>query len=152
MKEFITMIENIPANQVVWTLTILAAIIVLLFKIVPPIFKWFNVLRTQANKYENLIESIQKNTEEIETINEKINRDYERLNRLQRMVNKQSKFAQNSLEEREIILRSLLRIVQGLQEIGANGPTKEAETEISAYLLKKAHEHDNDDEDDSIDE
>lgn len=46
----------------------------------------------------------------------------------------------DSLEERAILMRSTLAILKGLQEIGANGPTKEAQKEIEDYLTRKAHE------------
>lgn len=46
----------------------------------------------------------------------------------------------DSLEEREILMRSTLAILKGLQEIGANGPTKDAQKEIEEYLTRKAHQ------------
>ncbi len=52
---------------------------------------------------------------------------------------RQQKYVEDSLEERELILKSLLGVVQGLQEIGANGPTKRAESDIQDFLLKKSH-------------
>ena len=45
------------------------------------------------------------------------------------------------MEERELIIRSLLGVVQGLQEVGANGPTKKTEKEIQDYLVRKAHKN-----------
>ena len=50
-----------------------------------------------------------------------------------------TKVAADSLEERSIIMQALLGVLGGLQEIGANGHTKEAEKTIRNYLNKKAH-------------
>ena len=45
----------------------------------------------------------------------------------------------DSLEEREILMQAMLGVLGGLQEIGANGPTKKAEEQIRNYLNRKAH-------------
>lgn len=75
------------------------------------------------------------------SIEEKLGRDYERLNDIEREHRKTRKMAQDSLEEREIIMRTLLGVLGGLQELGANGPTKDAEQEIRTYLNRKAHDN-----------
>ena len=36
-------------------------------------------------------------------------------------------------------MEALMGALGGLQELGANGPTKEAKTKIQDYLNKKAH-------------
>ena len=46
---------------------------------------------------------------------------------------------EDSLEDRQIIMEALLGALGGLQELGANGPTKEAENKIRTYLNKQAH-------------
>ena len=74
------------------------------------------------------------------TIEEKLGRDYTRLGDIEREHGKTRKMAQDSLEEREIIMKTLLGVLGGLQELGANGPTKEAEAEIRNYLNRKAHD------------
>lgn len=73
------------------------------------------------------------------SIDDKMQRDYDRLNYLEREMKKLRLSDQDDLEEREIIMRSLLGIIEGLQEIGANGPTKAAQSEIKEYLNRKAH-------------
>lgn len=70
---------------------------------------------------------------------DKMQRDYDRLNRLETELKRNRRADQDSLEERKIIMRSLLGIIEGLQEIGANGPTKAAQAEIKEYLNRKAH-------------
>ena len=44
-----------------------------------------------------------------------------------------------SLEEREILMQAMLGVLGGLQELGANGPTKEAKATIQEYINKQAH-------------
>jgi len=78
------------------------------------------------------------------SLDDKMQRDYDRLNRLEQELNKRHHADQDSLEEREIIMRSLLGIIEGLQEIGGNGPTKAAQSEIKEYLNRRAHRADAD--------
>ena len=77
---------------------------------------------------------------DVKEIKEKIGRDYVRINSIEAQLDK-TKIAQAGLmEELEIIMRALLAVLRGLQEQGANGPTKAAEEEIQDYLTKKAHQ------------
>lgn len=98
----------------------------------------------KRQKDSDIGKSVEKRLEGIEdrlaTIEEKLGRDYVRLGDIEREHKKTRKMAQDSLEEREIIMRTLLGVLGGLQELGANGPTKEAETEIRNYLNRKAHD------------
>lgn len=72
-------------------------------------------------------------------VNEKLERDYKRLNRFEDDLQK-SKNSQNATaEELEIIMEALMGALGGLQELGANGPTKEAKSKIQDYLNRKAH-------------
>ena len=98
----------------------------------------------KRQKDSDIGKSVEKRLEGIEdrlaTIEEKLGRDYVRLGDIEREHGKTRKMAQDSLEEREIIMRTLLGVLGGLQELGANGPTKEAEQEIRNYLNRKAHD------------
>ena len=131
--------KYVPLQYIVWTIIVLVALIVLGTKIYPTLSKWFNALKKETDKYEDLLENVKKTNEAIDLINQKIGRDYARINQLQQITMKQQKYIEDSLEERELILKSLLGVVQGLQEIGANGPTKKAESDIQDFLLKKSH-------------
>lgn len=72
-------------------------------------------------------------------LEDKIARDYVRLNELEKENIHTRRVLEDSLEEREIIMRALLGALGGLQELGANGPTKKAVAEINNYLNQKAH-------------
>ena len=76
---------------------------------------------------------------DVKQIKEKLDRDYGRLNDMERWKMSMQRIAADSLEEREILMQALLGVLGGLQEIGANGPTKAAEAKIRDYLNKKAH-------------
>lgn len=78
--------------------------------------------------------------EDVKQIKAKLDRDYDRLNVIERWKRTMQSIAEDSLEERKILMQALLGVLGGLQEIGANGPTKEAEKTIRSYLNRKAHE------------
>lgn len=71
---------------------------------------------------------------DVKDLKSKVGRDYYTLQDIQKQT-------QDSLEEREILMRATLAILEGLQEIGANGPTKAAQAEIKDYLTRKAHQN-----------
>ena len=120
---------------------IVAALTVLLvYKSWPDIKKALNSWRSHENDRVGITVSIKRHDEEIGKINEKLDRDYTAINEMRKTLTLQRKVTEESLEEREIIMRSLLGVLKGLQEIGANGPTKEAQAEIEAYINKQAHE------------
>ena len=76
---------------------------------------------------------------ELKSVNEKLARDYDRLNRLELQIEKTRTVQIGMSEELEIIMEALLGALGGLQELGANGPTKEAKDRIQNYLNSKAH-------------
>lgn len=122
-----------------WVIVAILAVL-LIYKSWPDIKKALNSWRTHENDREGISTSIKRHEEEIEKINEKLERDYVAINEMRKTLNFQRKVTEESLEEREIIMRSLLGVLKGLQEIGANGPTKVAQAEIEAYINKQAHE------------
>lgn len=75
----------------------------------------------------------------VQAIDEKLGRDYERINQIEREVSRQRDTQASTSEELEIIMEALMGALGGLQELGANGPTREAKTKIQDYLNKKAH-------------
>lgn len=77
---------------------------------------------------------------QISRIDEKLDNDNNRIHNVEKKSEKLEKLTMDSLEEREILMHSVLAVLKGLQEIGANGPTKEAQKRIEDYLTKKAHE------------
>ena len=82
------------------------------------------------------LDSIEK---EIKQVNQKLERDYYRLNEFETKLRRTRDTQADINQELEIIMRALIGVLKGLQEQGANGPTRSAEQEIQAYLTKKAH-------------
>ena len=76
---------------------------------------------------------------DVKDIKAKLERDYTRLNAMEHWKGGMEKMVADSLEEREILMQAMLGVLGGLQEIGANGPTKKAEEQIRNYLNRKAH-------------
>lgn len=76
---------------------------------------------------------------DVKAINQKLDRDYQRINVLESEMRRAKESQANTSEELEIIMEALMGALGGLQELGANGPTKEAKTKIQDYLNKKAH-------------
>lgn len=134
------LMEEIP-HTFVWSwLAVFAVVIILLVKFGPKVWKWLKVIHEEMKKKETIDEKIKKHESEIQNINKKLDRDYQTLNEMKRLNKEQAKRIDDSMEEREIIMKSLLGIIKGLQELGTNGPTKEAQHEIENYMLKKSHE------------
>ena len=88
---------------------------------------------------ENVAERLAKVEKRLDAIDEKLANDFKSLEALQDCEDQDKELMSASLAEREIIMRSLLAIIDGLHELGANGPTTAAHEEINAYLSKQAH-------------
>lgn len=82
---------------------------------------------------------------EVKGVSEKLGRDYDRLNRLEAQIEKTRTVQISMSEELEIIMEALLGALGGHQELGTNGPTKEAKAKIQNYLNSKTHRSGTDD-------
>lgn len=106
---------------------------IVLYWIYPKIKKWI----LKDKKMEDTDADLTKRVETLETdvsdLKSKVGKDFYTLLDIKKQT-------QDSLEEREILMRATLAILEGLQEIGANGPTRTAQVEIKEYLNKKAHQ------------
>ena len=76
---------------------------------------------------------------DISQIKKKLDLDYDRLNDMERWKKGMEQIVTESLEEREILMQAMLGVLGGLQELGANGPTKAAKATIQDYINKQAH-------------
>lgn len=146
-KELSEAMNYVPTEYVVYTTIVVIALVIACIKFFPILKSWFEAARTKVNTYEELQKMINNHTEQINglkdsinDINDKMGNDYRQIKQIREMTVKQQKYIDDSMEERELIVRSLLGIIQGLQELGANGPTKAAESDIKEYMVKKSHE------------
>lgn len=115
-------------------------VLLLIWKCWPDAKAALNHWRNRENQKESLEATVKRHDKEITEINDKLGRDYEALNRIEKTMRAQKKSMEESLEEREILMKGLLACLKGLQELGTNGVTKEAQGEIEAYINKQAHE------------
>lgn len=90
-------------------------------------------------KEEDAIERLSKVEQRLDDIDRKLDSDFRSLELLQRCESEDKELMNESLTEREIIIRALLAIIDGLHQLGANGPTTAAHEELTTYLSKKAH-------------
>lgn len=98
---------------------------------------------TDKQRLEDADRSIANRLDAIEArlkgIDDKLMNDYNRINMIQREAATNRQMLEAEIEEQEIIVRALLGVLGGLQELGANGPTKAAEKELRDYLCHMAH-------------
>ncbi len=132
------LIGSVPTEYIIWTVIVLLLIGGVLYKVIPPIVNTFKFIKNSIDRYESLFKLSEKNNDDIKKINEFIKKSGDTNEQIVEVLKAHQQFIEGTVEEREITLRSLLGVVKGLQEIGANGPTKVAEAEIQEYLLKKA--------------
>ena len=72
-------------------------------------------------------------------MNDKLSRDYDRINIMEKQQKKIERMQRNSLEERGIIMRALLALMESSAD---NEKIVESEKEIQDYLVKQAHAQD----------
>ena len=130
----------VQSNVYVGTVVVVVSLILLAIKVIPLIVNVFQKARTTVNDYEQLHKDMEGVKCSIECIEKRISENGIITSKVQEVLDNQQKFVEDSLEEREIILKSLLGVIQGLQEMGANGPTKKAEKDIQIFLIEKSHE------------
>ena len=135
--------EMISGDSLVAWLLIAVIVAYFIYKEWPEFRKRVSAKAVQDQKEETSDKTVEERLERIEAdVNEiklKLNRDYDRINDLVIKQKRYQKMVEDSLEEREIIMEALLGALGGLQELGANGPTREAESKIRTYLNKQAH-------------
>ena len=93
--------------------------------------------REQTDKtVEERLSSIESRLAGIE---DKLVRDYTRMNHFEVDIQRNKDELDESIEENAIMMRAMLVVLKGLQEIGTNESTRESQKEIEDWLNKKAH-------------
>lgn len=97
----------------------------------------------EAKAKEQSEKTVSERLESIETklagIEEKLARDYERMNGFDRDIRRNRGELDEWIDENAIMMRAMLSVLKGLQELGTNGPTKESQKELEDWLNDKAH-------------
>lgn len=138
--------EMVDPNTAFNTVVIIIACAMMVAKVAPSFVKMLEAHRARANQYEDLITAQKSNADAIaslsasvQALNDKAGRDFVQLDKLWKITEAQQKYIDESLEERALLIESVLNIAKGLQELGANGPTKQVVSDITAYTTRKAH-------------
>lgn len=86
---------------------------------------------------KTILERLDAIETKLKEMDEKLSRDYERINTMEREQKNVRKAQNKSLEERGIIMRALLALMEGSEE---SEKIRESENEINSYLIKQAHQ------------
>jgi hypothetical protein len=133
----------VTPDQVVTWLVIAALFIYFIYKEWPEFKRRISGGAVAAEKEAAEDKSVSDRLSAIETdikqIKENLDRDYHRLNEMERGRGGIQKMGEESLEEREILMQAMIGVLGGLQELGANGPTKSAKAGIQDYINRQAH-------------
>ena len=86
---------------------------------------------------KTILERLDAIETKLKEMDEKLTRDYERINTMEREQKNVRKAQNKSLEERGIIMRALLALMEGSEE---SEKIRESENEINSYLIKQAHQ------------
>ena len=142
IDEIVGILETVPTENIIYTVITVICIIAILVRIIPVVAEWFNAARAEANELENMVTQIEANAKAIKMLESRLNKQGDNLSVITSVINRQQHIIDASLEERGIMMRSLLGVVKGLQELGANGPTKKVEHELQDYLVRQSHQRD----------
>lgn len=137
-------LENmVTGEQVVTWLIIFFLVAYFIYKEWPELKRRISKGPVDAQAKEQSDRTVGERLESIEIrlagIEEKLARDYERMNRFDRDIRRNRSEIDEFIEENAIMMRAMLSVLKGLQELGTNGPTKESQKELEDWLNKKAH-------------
>lgn len=92
--------------------------------------------KEQALNEKALFERLDNIEKKLNELDEKLAKDYDRINAMEKEQKDYRRAQKNSLEERGIIMRALLALMEAAED---NEQILESEKEINAYLIRTAH-------------
>lgn len=132
--------DAVPAQIIVWIVIVLAALIALVVVVWKRAVATFENARRAVNDREERIARLEKHESKIGEMEKLLQKTKDELDDIITITQLQERCIERSQMEDALIINTLLGIVQGLQELGANGPTRAAEQEILQYLNQASHE------------
>lgn len=135
------LMNTVPLEYLFYTLLVIAVVAVVLSKLIPWLRAEFVKESLDKKRLDDLERIVESNTMSIKEINRRLDSDSNSIHEISSALHKYHDYMNDSLDERELIIKSLLGIVKGLQELGADGPTVEVENELNQYLLDKTHDN-----------
>lgn len=127
-----------PKDLLVW---IVCALLILQFilKYYPTVKRWFKKDIMQEAAVQTADQRLDALEQDVKEIKARQARDYSRMNDMTARLEESAQDIKDSKEERQLMLSGILAALKGLQELGTNGPTKSAQSEIEQYLNRQAH-------------
>lgn len=92
--------------------------------------------KEQEVSEKTILERLDAIEAKLKVMDDKLTRDYERINTVEREQKNVRKAQKKSLEERGIIMRALLALMEGSEE---SEKIRESENEINRYLIEQSH-------------
>lgn len=133
--------ELVTGEQVAIWLIIAFLVVYFIYKEWPEFHKRItkSALREKEEEYseKTVSERLDAIEKKLEEMNDKLTRDYDRINVMEKQQKKIDKMQRNSLEERGIIMRALLALMEGATE---NDKIRASENEIQSYLVRQSHQ------------
>lgn len=139
-------LAGVEAGTVVNIALVLIAFIWIGFKVYPDIKKTLDAIHIRRENEEQMHKSVEKLVVAVENIaaaqQEAFAEQQElrgEVNKIYKITKQQQEYIDESLEERAILMNSTKRLAQGMQELGANGVTRQTIADIDGYMAKKSH-------------
>ena len=101
-------------------------------------------VKEQENSISNrtIEQRLDKIEKDIGDVKSKLERDYDRINTLELEQRRNKGMLSDQRKESEIMMRAMLGVLKGLQELGTNGPTHDSQIEIEDWLNGQSHKTD----------
>lgn len=135
------LLKNVPPQQFFTVLVVVISIVVFMLKTAPTVYRWLTCLHNHVNDYERINSLVKQHSLDIERINQELNKNESYHQHIKSMIEKQQAMMEDSIAEREIMLKGILTIIKSLNEPnGINSiDTKSIERDINEFLIKKCH-------------
>lgn len=101
----------------------------------------------KVDQLEACVEEMRKEFRDYRTLSDqKFQRDFDQIHMLTIDVKRHKEQQFGMRNELRLLVDTQLSVLQALQQLGANGPTKEAEKKIQNYINEQAHANNEDDD------
>jgi hypothetical protein len=101
----------------------------------------------KVDQLEACVEEMRKEFRDYRTLSDqKFQRDFDQIHMLTNEVKRHKEQQFGMRNELRLLVDTQLSVLQALQQLGANGPTKEAEKKIQNYINEQAHANNEDDD------
>lgn len=101
----------------------------------------------KVDQLEACVEEMRKEFRDYRTLSDqKFQRDFDQIHMLTNEVKRHKEQQFGMRNELRLLVDTQLSVLQALQQLGANGPTKEAAKKIQNYINEQAHANNEDDD------